>query len=77
MNIYELDISWATTANERRYLHWELLASERIRAVFVTARDDVLAVLFGGDCRDFDAWSRSLTADLHEMSTTNEEGALS
>jgi hypothetical protein len=77
MSIYELDISWATTANERRYLHWELLASERVRAVFVTARDDVLAVLFGGDRRDFDAWSRSIAADLHETTTTNEKGVLS
>ena len=77
MSIYELDISWATTANERRYLHWELLASERVRAVFVTARDDVLAVLFGGDRRDFVAWSRPLAGDLHVTATTNEKGVLS
>ena len=77
MSIYELDISWATTANERRYLHWELLASDRVCAVFVTARDDVLAVLFGGDRRDFDSWSRSIATDLHETATTNEKGALS
>jgi hypothetical protein len=55
MSIYELDISWATTANERRHLHGELLASERVRAVFVTARDDVVAIFFSGDCRDFEA----------------------
>ena len=76
MNIYELDISWATTANERRYLRWELLASERVRAAFVTARDDVLAVLFGGDRRDFDAWSRTLARDLFTNTTTQEKGAL-
>ena len=76
MNIYELDISWATTANERRYLHWELLASERVRAVFVTARDDVLAVLFRGDRRDFDAWSRTLAGDLFTTTTIQEKGAL-
>jgi hypothetical protein len=75
MNIYELDISWVTTANERRHLHWELLTSERVRAVFLTARDDVLAILFGGDRRDFDAWSRALDEGLHTTATTNEEGA--
>jgi len=75
MSIYELDISWATTANERRHLHWELLASDRVRAVFLTARDDVLAVLFGGDRREFDTWSRTLDEDLHTTATTNEEGA--
>jgi hypothetical protein len=75
MSIYELDISWATTANERRHLHWELLASERVRGVFLTARDDVLAVLFGGNRRDFDTWSRTFDKDLHTTATTNEEGA--
>jgi len=75
MSIYELDISWATTANERRHLHWELLACERVRAVFLTARDDVLAILFGGDRREFDTWSRTLDEDLHTTATTNEEGA--
>jgi hypothetical protein len=76
MSIYELDISWATTANERRHLHWELLASERVRAVFLTAREDVLAVVFGGDRRDFDTRSQTLDAGLHPTATTNEKGAL-
>ena len=76
MNIYELDISWATTTNERRYLQWELLASERVRAVFVTARDDVLAILFAGDRRDFDTWSRTHDGDLFTTTTTDEKGAL-
>ena len=60
MSVYELDTSWATTANERRSLHWELLASEEVRGVFLTAREDALAVLFSGDRRSFDAWARSL-----------------
>lgn len=76
MSIYELDISRATTANERRYLHWELLASDRVRAVFLTAGDDVLAVLFEGDRRDFDTWSRTLDGDLHTTATTYKKGAL-
>ena len=75
MNIYELDISWATTTSERRYLRWELLASERVRAVFVTARDDVLAILFAGDRRDFETWSRTLDGDLFATTTTDEKGA--
>jgi hypothetical protein len=75
MNIYELDISCATTTNERRYLHWELLASERVRAVVVTGRDDVLAILFAGDRRDFDTWSRTLDGDPFTTTTTDERGA--
>jgi hypothetical protein len=75
MSIYELDISWATTVNERRYLQWELLAAKSVRAVFLTARDDVLALLFDGDRRDFDTWSRALDGDLHTTATTNDEGA--
>jgi hypothetical protein len=75
MNIYELDISWATTTNERRCLHWELLASERVRAVFVTARDDVLAILFAGNRCDFDTWSRTLDGDVFTTTTTDEKGA--
>ena len=49
MRVFELDISWAATASERRHLQWELLGSEDVRGVFLTARDDVLAVLFAGD----------------------------
>ena len=60
MTIYELDIGWAVTANERRYLHWELLACDDVRGVFLTAREDVLAVLFSGDRLDFREWARSL-----------------
>ena len=60
MSIYELEIGWAKTANERRYLRWELLAHDEVRGVFQTAREDVLAVLFSGERRDFHDWARSL-----------------
>ena len=40
MSIYELEIGWAETANQRRYLHWELLACDAVRGVFPTGRDD-------------------------------------
>ncbi len=60
MGIYELEIGWAKTANERRYLRWELLAHDEVRGVFQTAREDVLAVLFSGERLDFRNWSRSL-----------------
>ena len=45
MSIYELDISWATTANERRRLQWQLIVSDEVSGVFLTAHDDVLAGL--------------------------------
>ena len=60
MSLYELDISWAETANDRRYLHWELVACEQVRGVFLSARDDVLAVLFSGDLRHFRDWASEL-----------------
>ena len=72
MGIYELDISWAITADERRHLRWELLACERVRGVFLTAREDVLAVLFSGDRRDFDSWARTLELDRTYANTTTE-----
>jgi hypothetical protein len=59
MSIYELDISWALTASERRGLYWELIASDEVRGVFL-ARDDVLAVLYSGDRRGFEALARRL-----------------
>jgi len=73
MNVYTLDVSWAATADERRYLHWELLACDRVHGVFLTASDDVLALLFAGDRRRFDDWARVLetTSPL-----TYEQGAL-
>jgi hypothetical protein len=60
MNVYELEIGWVETANQRRYLDWELLACDEIRGVFGTAREDVLAVLFSGDGLDFRTWACSL-----------------
>lgn len=57
MSIHELDISWAETANELRCLHWELLTCDAVRGVFLTARAGVLAVLFEGDRKQFDAWA--------------------
>jgi hypothetical protein len=63
MSIYELEIGWVETANERSYLHWELLACDEVRGVFLTARDNVLAVLFSGDRDRFHAWARALTTN--------------
>ena len=63
MSIYELDISWATTANERRRLHWQLIVSDEVSGVFLTARDDVLAVLFSGDRQRFEALARTLAPE--------------
>jgi hypothetical protein len=60
MRVFELDISWAATASERRHLQWELLASEKVRGVFLTAREDALAVLFAGDRGAFDGWAGTL-----------------
>jgi hypothetical protein len=68
MSIFELEIGWAATANQRRYLDWELLACDAVRGVFPAARDDTLFVLFGGDRLDFRTWARSLT--------THEQGVL-
>jgi hypothetical protein len=72
VSVFELDISWATTARERRSLQWELSACDQVRGVFVTARDDVLAVLFDGDRWTFDSFIRTLQPDL----TTYRKGAL-
>jgi hypothetical protein len=60
VTINELDIGWATTENQRRYLHWELLACDEIRGVFETEHEDTLAVLYDGDRFDFHAFARSL-----------------
>ena len=60
MSVYELDISWATTTSERRLLRWELLAEVDVAGVFLTARDDVLAILWRADRRSFETLARSL-----------------
>jgi hypothetical protein len=72
MSLYELDIGWAATASERRYLRWELLACEEVRGVFQTPREDTLAVLFSGDRVGFRFWASSLEPDT----TPTTEGAL-
>jgi hypothetical protein len=74
MNIYTLDVSWAATADERRSLHRELLACDEVRGVFLTACDDVLAVLFAGDRRRFDDWAREVDPTTSPL--TYEQGAL-
>jgi len=60
MSVYELDISWAATTNERRRLRWKLLACEKVLGVFLTARDDSVAVLFAGDRVGFRSWAKAL-----------------
>jgi len=66
MGIYELDISWAATANELRGLHWALLTCERVRGVFPIASSGAFAVLFDGDRPSFAAWARTLEPGLEE-----------
>jgi hypothetical protein len=63
MRLYELDVSWARSASEHRYLHWELLACEQVRGVFHTVREDILAVLFSGDRHVFSDWASSLAPE--------------
>ena len=63
MSIYELHVGWAESANERRYLRWELLACDEVRGVFPTAHEHTLAVLFSGDRLDFREWARSLAPE--------------
>ena len=60
MNVYVLDTSWVTTVEEARHLHWELLASDDVRGVFTNGGEDALAVLFAGDRRPFEAWTRTI-----------------
>ena len=66
MSVYELDISWVATANERRHLRWELLACEKVLGVFLTAREDSVAVLFAGDRLAFRTWANALEPEPHE-----------
>ena len=63
MSVYELDISWAISASDRRRLRWELIASDEVKGVFLTARDDVLAVLYKGERGDFEALARALAPE--------------
>ena len=60
MKLYELDIGWARSANERRSLYWELLDCDDVQGVFRTASEEKLAVLFSGDRLGFRSWARSI-----------------
>jgi hypothetical protein len=66
MSIHELDISWAMTASERRRLHWELMSCDEVSGVFLTNRDDVLAVLYSGERRGFEVLARALAPESSE-----------
>jgi hypothetical protein len=44
-------------------VQWALVACDQVRGVFVTAREDVLAVLFDGDRWTFDSFIRTLQPD--------------
>jgi hypothetical protein len=66
MSIHELDISWAMTASERRRLHWELMSCDEVSGVFLTNRDDVLAVLYSGERGGFDALAQALAPESSE-----------
>jgi hypothetical protein len=63
MSMYELEIGWAVTAAERRYLHWELLACEEVLGFFLTQREDTLAVLFDGESSAFHEWAGTLAPE--------------
>jgi hypothetical protein len=63
MSIYEFDISWAMTVGERCRLRWELIACDEVKGVFLTARDDVLAVLYAGERRGFEELTRALASE--------------
>lgn len=60
MSLYELEVGWAETAAERRYLDWELLACEEVLGVFPATREDALIVLFDGVRRDFQQWASTV-----------------
>jgi len=51
-----------------------LRVSDTVRGVFLTAREDVLAVLFAGDRPGFEAWARTLEP---ATTATNRKEALS
>jgi hypothetical protein len=75
MSIYELEIGWAASTNERRYLRWELLACDEVLGVFQTARENTLAVLFSGDRLRFRAWARSVEPSRDNHNDTTRGGA--
>jgi len=64
MSLYELEVGWAETANERRYLDWELLACEEVLGVFPAPREGALAVLFDGEPREFSEWASTVAPQV-------------
>jgi hypothetical protein len=64
MSLYELKIGWARTANERRYLQWELLACEEVLGVFPASRENTLALLFDGEPWEFRAWASTVAPEV-------------
>jgi hypothetical protein len=66
MSIQELDISWASTSSERRRLRWELMSADHVSGVFLTAREDVLAIVWKGDVGRFQEFARTLASDAME-----------
>jgi hypothetical protein len=60
MSLYELEVGWAETADERRYLDWELLACEEALGVFRGSRDGALLVLYDGARWEFQEWASTL-----------------
>jgi hypothetical protein len=66
MSIQELDISWASTSSERRRLRWELMSAGDVSGVFLTAREDVLAVVWRADAGRFQEFARRLASDAME-----------
>jgi hypothetical protein len=60
MRLYQLDISWVASAQELTALRWQLASSDQVGGVFLTGREDTLAVLYAGTRHDFHQWARTL-----------------
>ena len=73
MTLYQLDISWVTSAQELIALRWQLASSDEVGGVFLTGREDTLTVLYAGTRHDFDQWARTLEPALP---TLDSKGAL-
>ena len=63
MSVYELEIGWAKTANEQRYLRWELFATEEVLGVFPASRENALTLLFDGEPWEFRAWASTVAPE--------------
>jgi hypothetical protein len=64
MRLCQLDISWVTSAQELTALRWQLASSDQVGGVFLTGREDALAVLYTGTRHDFHEWARTLEPAL-------------